>query len=91
MNFYNAMATVVPAKKKTDMEAVSGAFTARAVEFTGGDQSQLMQAVKATADRASASVVGKTQEDRFAVHQSCSAYLQEDGVEKALAERSAKK
>ncbi len=91
MHFFTAMSTVVPERKKADMETVRDGFLAQAVELTGGDQSQLTQAMKATADRAAASVVGTTPDERFAVSQRCVPYLKTGGVDKALAERNAKK
>ncbi len=48
-----------------------------------------MDELKKSAPRVSAEFVGSTAERKFALYQSCSAYLQPGGVDQTVKERSA--
>jgi len=88
MGFFTAMSAVVPASKKADMETVSNAFLALAIELAQADQAKLKKAIADTADRVAASVVGRSAEERFAVNRQCAPYLAAGGVEQAVAQKT---
>jgi len=88
MGFFTAMSVVVPASKKTDMEAVSSAFLALAIELAQADEANLKKAIVDTADRVAASVVRRSAEERFAVNRQCAPYLAAGGVGQAVAPKN---
>jgi hypothetical protein len=58
------------------------------VELHPGEGDFHLDAVKKSAPEVSAELVGASPEKRLALYQSCSPYLEQDGIEKAVQSRA---
>ncbi len=90
MSFFIAVTVQASVANKSRMEAVRDAFLVLATDIANSDQAVLESALRATADRAAAEVVGKSAEQRFATSQKCAPLLNQGAVEKEIAARTAK-
>lgn len=88
-NVMNALSITVPQAKQAGMRAGAEALMAAAVSVYDAEPAFYTQALEASAKDVAAQVVGTSAETRFALYQSCSGYLQPDGIEQAIRQRSA--
>lgn len=88
-NVFNGLSVSVVKSRQEGMRAAATAMLEAAVSLHPGDGSFHMEAVKKSAPEVSAELVGASVEKRFAVYQSCSPYLEPNGIAQALKNRLA--
>ena len=71
------------------MRAAAAAMLEAAVELHPGEGDFHMDALKKSAPEVSAELVGTSAEKKFALYQTCSPYLEPDGITKAVQSRVA--
>ena len=85
------LSITVVKSKKADMESLARSFMEMALFTSDNDQKMVEAALKSTADRAAAKIVGTTPEARFAAMQECRRFLKEGAIEAEIANRNEKK
>ena len=88
-NVFNGLSVSVAKSRQEGMRAAATAMLEAAVSLHPGDGSFHMEAVKKSAPEVAAELVGASAEKKFAVYQSCSPYLEPDGIAQALKNRVA--
>lgn len=87
-NVFNGLSLTVAKARQADMRTGAAALLEAAVELYPADGDFHMDELKKSAPLVSAEIVGSSAEKKFALYQSCSAYLQPEGIAQALKERS---
>lgn len=88
-NVFNGLSLSVAKARQEGMRTAAAALLEAAVELHPGEGSFHLDALKKSAPEVSAELVGASPEKRFALYQSCSPYLEPDGIEKAVESRAA--
>ena len=88
-NVFNGLSLTVAKGKQEGMRTAAAAILEAAVELYPAEGSFHMDELKKSAPLVSAELVGSSAEKKFALYQSCSAYLQPDGIAQSVKERSA--
>lgn len=88
-NVFNGLSLTVAKGKQADMRAAAAALLEAAVELYPADGDFHLDELKKSAPLVSAELVGSSAEKKFALYESCSAYLQPGGVAQSVKERSA--
>lgn len=87
-NVFNGLSLTVTKARQADMRTGAAALLEAAVELYPADGDFHVDELKKSAPLVSTELVGSSAEKRFALYQSCSAYLQPDGIAQAVKERS---
>lgn len=88
-NVFNGLSLTVAKGKQAGMRTAAAAMLEAAVELYPAEGSFHMDELKKSAPLVSAELVGASAERKFALYESCSAYLQPDGIAQSVKERSA--
>lgn len=88
-NVFNGLSLTVAKGKQADMRAAAAVLLEAAVELYPAEGDFHLDELKKSAPLVSAELVGSSAEKKFALYQSCSAYLQPGGVDRSVKERSA--
>lgn len=88
-NVFNGLSLSVAKARQEGMRAAAAAVMEAAVELHPGEGDFHMDALKKSAPEVSAELVGSSAEKRFSLYQSCSPYLEPDGIAKAVQSRAA--
>jgi hypothetical protein len=88
-NVFNGLSLSVAKARQEAMRAAAAAMLEAAVELHPGEGDFHIDALKKSAHEVSAELVGASAEKRFALYQSCSPYLENDGIAKAVQSRVA--
>ena len=88
-NVFNGLSLSVAKARQDGMRTAAAAMMEAAVELHPGEGNFHIDALKKSATEVSAELVGASAEKKFALYQSCSPYLEPDGVAKAVQSRTA--
>lgn len=88
-NVFNGLSLSVAKARQEAMRTAAAAMLEAAVELHPGEGNFHIDALKKSAPEVSAELVGSSAEKRFALYQSCSPYLEPDGIAKAVQSRTA--
>lgn len=88
-NVYNGLSLSVAKARQEAMRTAAAAMLEAAVELHPGEGNFHIDALKKSAPEVSAELVGSSAEKKFALYQSCSPYLEPDGIAKAVQNRTA--
>lgn len=88
-NVFNGLSLTVAKGKQAGMRTAAAAMLEAAVELYPAEGSFHMDELKKSAPLVSAELVGSSPEKKFALYESCSGYLQPDGIAQSVKERSA--
>ena len=86
---FNGLSLGVAKAKQEGMRSAAASMMEAAVELHPGEGDFHMDALKKSAPEVSAELVGASAEKKFALYQSCSPYLNKDGIEQAVRNREA--
>jgi hypothetical protein len=88
-NVFNGLSLSVAKARQEGMRAAAAAMLEAAVELHPGEGDFHIDALKKSAPEVSAELVGTSAEKKFALYQTCSPYLEPDGITKAVQSRVA--
>lgn len=86
---FNGLSLSVAKTRQEGMRTAAAALMEAAVELHPGEGGFHMDALKKSAPEVSAELVGASTDKKFALYQSCSPYLEKDGIAQAVSNREA--
>jgi hypothetical protein len=90
-NVFNGLSLSVTKARQEGLRTAAAALLEAAVELHPGDGDFHLDALKRSAPEVSAELVGAPADKKFALYQSCSPYLEQDGIAQAVQKREAGK